>query len=157
MNGLYDAKLDKQPVLAITGLQYHDLVGTHTQQDVALDELFMDACVYNERVRDPPPHEGRPHLHVEDPICCGGLVLLQQRDSHVVNRNSGSRLSAERAVMRVSMEDHVCAVAVHDFGQPRSTHVRINFRGFPIDGRGYGRIMQYDHPFWSAQLRQRAF
>jgi len=38
VNGLYDAKLDKQPVLAITGLQYHDLVGTHTQQDVALDE-----------------------------------------------------------------------------------------------------------------------
>ena len=28
LNGLYDAKLDGQPVLAITGLQYHDLVGT---------------------------------------------------------------------------------------------------------------------------------
>src|SRR5581483_3752624 len=28
LNGLYDAKLDKQPVLAITGLQFHDLVGT---------------------------------------------------------------------------------------------------------------------------------
>ena len=50
LNGLYDAKLDKQPVLAITGLQYHDLVGTHTQQDVALDKVFMDVCVYNERV-----------------------------------------------------------------------------------------------------------
>ena len=41
LNGLYDAKLDKQPVLAITGLQFHDLIGTHTQQDVALDKLFM--------------------------------------------------------------------------------------------------------------------
>jgi pyruvate dehydrogenase (quinone) len=37
-------------VLAITGLQFHDLIGTHTQQDVALDKLFMDVCVYNERV-----------------------------------------------------------------------------------------------------------
>lgn len=50
LNGLYDAKLDGQPVLAITGLQFHDLIGTHTQQDVALDKLFMDVCVYNERV-----------------------------------------------------------------------------------------------------------
>src|SRR5256885_12841051 len=50
LNGLYDAKLDGQPVLALTGLQYHDLVGTHTQQDVALDRLFMDVSVYNERI-----------------------------------------------------------------------------------------------------------
>jgi pyruvate dehydrogenase (quinone)/pyruvate oxidase len=50
LNGLYDAKLDGQPVLAITGLQFHDLVGTSTQQDVALDKLFMDVAVYNERV-----------------------------------------------------------------------------------------------------------
>jgi pyruvate dehydrogenase (quinone) len=50
LNGLYDAKLDSQPVIAITGLQFHDLVGTHTQQDVELDKLFMDVCVYNERI-----------------------------------------------------------------------------------------------------------
>ena len=53
LNGLYDAKLDHHPVLAITGLQFHDLIGTHTQQDVALDKLFMDVCVYNERVMGP--------------------------------------------------------------------------------------------------------
>src|ERR1700760_1799291 len=40
LNGLYDAKLDSQPVLAITGLQYHDLLHTHQQQDVNLDRLF---------------------------------------------------------------------------------------------------------------------
>src|SRR5881409_4255598 len=33
LNGLYDAKLDRQPVLAITGMAYHDLVHTFTQQD----------------------------------------------------------------------------------------------------------------------------
>jgi pyruvate dehydrogenase (quinone)/pyruvate oxidase len=41
LNGLYDAKLDGQPVLAITGLQFHDLVETFTQQDVELDKLFI--------------------------------------------------------------------------------------------------------------------
>ncbi len=50
LNGLYDAKLDGQPVLAITGLQFHDLVGTHTQQDVALDKLFQDVALYSERI-----------------------------------------------------------------------------------------------------------
>ena len=50
LNGLYDAKLDGQPVLAITGLQFHDLLHTWTQQDVELDKLFMDVAVYNARV-----------------------------------------------------------------------------------------------------------
>ncbi len=50
LNGLYDAKMDGQPVVAITGLQFHDLIGTHTQQDVELDKLFMDVAVYNQRV-----------------------------------------------------------------------------------------------------------
>jgi pyruvate dehydrogenase (quinone)/pyruvate oxidase len=50
LNGLYDAKMDGAPVLAITGLQFHDLVGTFTQQDVELDKLFMDVCVYNARI-----------------------------------------------------------------------------------------------------------
>src|SRR5476649_676876 len=40
LNGLYDAKLDGQPVLAITGMQFHDLTGTFTQQDVEVDKLF---------------------------------------------------------------------------------------------------------------------
>jgi pyruvate dehydrogenase (quinone)/pyruvate oxidase len=53
LNGLYDAKLDGQPVLAITGLQFHDLLDTFTQQDVELDKLFMDVCVYNARVMGP--------------------------------------------------------------------------------------------------------
>src|SRR5919202_2325943 len=50
LNGLYDAKLDGQPVLAITGLQYHDLINTYTQQDVELDKLFIDVALYNERI-----------------------------------------------------------------------------------------------------------
>src|SRR5438552_6687251 len=37
LNGLYDAKLDQAPVLALTGMTYHDLIGTHYQQDVNLD------------------------------------------------------------------------------------------------------------------------
>jgi len=53
LNGLYDAKMDGQPVLAITGLQFHDLIGTYTQQDVALDRLYIDVATYNERIMGP--------------------------------------------------------------------------------------------------------
>src|SRR6059058_4425735 len=53
LNGLYDAKMDGQPVLAITGLQFHDLLDTHSQQDVELDKLFMDVTVYNARAMGP--------------------------------------------------------------------------------------------------------
>src|SRR6478672_11195960 len=37
LNGLYDAKFDGAPVLAITGMHYHDLLDTHAQQDIDLD------------------------------------------------------------------------------------------------------------------------
>ena len=52
LNGLYDAKLDQVPVLAITGMTFHDLVHTFSQQDVELDKLFMDVSVYNSRIMD---------------------------------------------------------------------------------------------------------
>ena len=53
LNGLYDAKCDGQPVLAVTGHTFHDLIGTHYQQDVDLDKLFMDVSEYNERIMGP--------------------------------------------------------------------------------------------------------
>src|SRR3954452_5806593 len=53
LNGLYDAKCDGQPVLAITGHTFHDLIGTQYQQDVDLEKLFMDVAAYNQRVMGP--------------------------------------------------------------------------------------------------------
>src|SRR4051795_10312412 len=53
LNGLYDAKIDGAPVLAITGHTFHDLIGTNYQQDVDLDKLFEDVAEYNERVMGP--------------------------------------------------------------------------------------------------------
>jgi pyruvate dehydrogenase (quinone) len=50
LNGLYDAKLDGAPVLAITGQTFHDLLGTRYQQEVDLLSLFKDVSVYNQQV-----------------------------------------------------------------------------------------------------------
>jgi pyruvate dehydrogenase (quinone) len=48
INGLYDAKMDGAPVLAITGQTYHDLKGTRYQQEVDLLAAFKDVAIYNE-------------------------------------------------------------------------------------------------------------
>src|SRR5947209_9291793 len=53
LNGLYDAKMDGQPVLALTGHHYHDLIDTHAQQDIDLDRVFSDVSVYSTRVMGP--------------------------------------------------------------------------------------------------------
>ena len=53
LNGLYDAKFDGAPVLAITGHHYHDLIDTHAQQDIDLDRVFMDVAEYSARVMGP--------------------------------------------------------------------------------------------------------
>jgi pyruvate oxidase len=50
LNGLYDAKLDRAPVLAIAGQVETDLMGTDYFQEVNLDRLFDDVAVYNQRI-----------------------------------------------------------------------------------------------------------
>src|SRR3954447_8591216 len=44
LNGLYDAKLDHQPVVAIVGQQKRMSLGGHYQQEVDLQVLFKDVC-----------------------------------------------------------------------------------------------------------------
>ncbi len=53
LNGLYDAKLDHQPVLAVTELLPTRLLGTRFQQEVSLDRLFADVADYNAKVHVP--------------------------------------------------------------------------------------------------------
>ncbi len=53
VNGLYDAKLDHAPVLAITGMQATSQLGTFFQQEVHLDRVFMDLAEYNAMVTVP--------------------------------------------------------------------------------------------------------
>ncbi|HTY57006.1 MAG TPA: thiamine pyrophosphate-dependent enzyme [Candidatus Binataceae bacterium] len=71
LNGLYDAKFDGAPVLAITGMHYHDLLCTHSQQDVELDKLYMDVAAYNARVMGPE--------HVENVVDLACRTALSYR------------------------------------------------------------------------------
>jgi len=57
LNGLYDAKLDGTPVVAITGRTYSDLMGSGYQQDVDQLQLFSDVSVYNNIINKPEQAE----------------------------------------------------------------------------------------------------
>jgi pyruvate dehydrogenase (quinone) len=48
LTGLYDAKLDRQPVLAVVGQQARTALGSDFQQEVDLAQLFADVCAYVE-------------------------------------------------------------------------------------------------------------
>jgi pyruvate dehydrogenase (quinone) len=53
LNGLYDAKADQAPVLAITGLQYSDVTATHFQQDFDTVRLMGEVAPFSERIMQP--------------------------------------------------------------------------------------------------------
>jgi pyruvate dehydrogenase (quinone) len=53
LNGLYDAKLDHVPVLAITGMQETSVLGSHYQQEVHTTQLYQDVAAYNLMVTNP--------------------------------------------------------------------------------------------------------
>jgi thiamine pyrophosphate-dependent acetolactate synthase large subunit-like protein len=71
LNGLYDAKFDRAPVIAVTGLPYHDLMDTFTQQDVDHSKLFADVAVYTTRIMSA--------AHVENTVTLACRSALAQR------------------------------------------------------------------------------
>jgi pyruvate dehydrogenase (quinone)/pyruvate oxidase len=76
LNGLYDAKMDGAPVLAITGMPFHDLIGTFAQQDVETDKLFQDVALYNQRIM------GKGHVENVAELACR-TALAFRGVSHV--------------------------------------------------------------------------
>jgi len=76
LNGLYDAKMDSQPVLALTGMHYHDLIGTLAQQDVELDKLYENVAVFNERVMSPSHVENLADLACRTAISYRGVAHI---------------------------------------------------------------------------------
>jgi pyruvate dehydrogenase (quinone)/pyruvate oxidase len=102
LNGVYDAKLDNQPVLAITGAQHHDLIETYTQQDVALDKLFMDATAYSARVMGP--------AHVQDVVeqACRTALAYRQPTHVMIPVDFQSQPVKDRSERNVA--DHVSNV-----------------------------------------------
>ncbi len=63
-NGLLDARLEGVPLLAVTGMTYHDLIGTHYLQDFDTDYLYSNLAAYNQRIMSPE------HIHNVLDLAC---------------------------------------------------------------------------------------
>jgi pyruvate dehydrogenase (quinone) len=113
LNGLYDAKLDGQPVVAITGHHYHDLIDTHAQQDVNLDRLFMDVAVYNTRVMGAAHVEQVTNLACRTALSRRGVAhlnfpvdLQEQQSGEHSKRNIPGHSSDVYAATPVAPNEH---------------------------------------------------
>jgi len=73
LNGLYDAKLDHQPVLAITGMQETSLLGTGYQQEVHLEKLYADVAEYDVMITNPQQVETVVDLAVRTALTRRGV------------------------------------------------------------------------------------
>ncbi|WP_225732008.1 MULTISPECIES: thiamine pyrophosphate-dependent enzyme [unclassified Nocardia] len=76
MNGMLDAKVEQAPLLAITGMTYHDLIGTSYLQDINTDYVMNDLAVYNARIMGP-----QHVLNVTDYAC--RTALTQRGPAHL--------------------------------------------------------------------------
>ena len=102
LNGLYDAKLDGAPVVAVTGMQFSDLIQTKGQQDVELDKLFMDVAVYNARVMSAAHVENVAELACRTAISYHGV-------SHITIPVDVQEMEVEERSKR-NVADHVSDV-----------------------------------------------
>ena len=118
LNGLYDAKMDGQPVLAITGLPFHDLNDTFTQQDVALDRLFMDVCAYNTRIMGPS--------HVENVVELACRTALGYRKvAHIAFPVDVQDMKADRKqASKRNVEGHTSDVRARSARLPDEAELR---------------------------------
>jgi pyruvate dehydrogenase (quinone)/pyruvate oxidase len=125
LNGLYDAKLDGQPVLAITGHHFHDLIDTFAQQDVDLDRVFQDVALYTTRVMGKNHVESVTNLACRTALSYRGVahinfpVDLQEQEAEKGSKRAlpghSSKTWARRAVLP-SAEDLARAAAVLNAG-----------------------------------------
>ena len=119
LNGLYDAKLDGQPAVAITGMPYHDLIDTLTQQDVELDKLFADVAIYNQRIMGPTHVENVANLACRSALAYRGW------------RTSPSRSIQEKEVGGDRAEAHIPGSASDAFARSDSCLPKMRCGGRP--------------------------
>jgi pyruvate dehydrogenase (quinone)/pyruvate oxidase len=111
--------MDGQPVLAITGHHYHDLIDTFAQQDIDLDRVFQDACVYSTRVM------GADHVENVTNLACR-MALGYRGAAHInfpVDLQDQKPSRSMRSARNVP--HHVSAVAGRRIGLPAETDLDL--------------------------------
>lgn len=125
MNGLYDARIDQAPVVAITGMTYHDVIGTHYLQDINHDLVLNDPCVYSQRimgeahvipavdmaVRSAIGHRGPAALAIPIDIQSGDAVTGDRSIKNIEGHSAVAALDGRRLPPRERIEQAAGALS----------------------------------------------
>ena len=117
LNGLYDAKMDHQPVVAIVGQSATTAIGSQYQQEVDLQSLFKDVASEYRHDRLQPRRRAalhRPGVPHRAGPAVGHLLDLSQGHPGGVGRARAA------AGARPRPQRHRLPGAVHDPAAPRS-------------------------------------
>jgi pyruvate dehydrogenase (quinone) len=106
MNGLYDARIDQSPVVAITGMTYHDVIGTHYLQDINHDFALNDACVYSQRIMGEAHVVPVVDMAVRSAIAQRGPAAI----AFPIDIQSGEAVTGDRSIKNI--EGHTAVTAI---------------------------------------------
>lgn len=166
LNGLYDAKKDSAPVLAITGQVPRSEVGSDYHQEVNLDALFSDVCVFNQTLNsvDQLPRliqqavetalSRRGVAHLSIPADLGAASVEQPNELMPITRNIGESTPSLDEVRRAAeLLDNAKSVAILcGCGCRDATTELLTLAErlqAPIVHALRGKdLVAYDHPLW---------
>jgi pyruvate dehydrogenase (quinone) len=117
LNGLYDAKFDGAPVLAITGMPFHDLIDTYTQQDVNTDRLFADVAAYSTRIMGPT------HVESVADLACR-TALSYHTVAHIAFPVDIQEMETKRDGSRRNVPHHTSDVIARSARLPADEEIR---------------------------------
>ncbi|WP_240376703.1 pyruvate oxidase [Bacillus piscicola] len=110
LNGLYDAKADHAPVLAIVGQVHSDQVGTSAFQEVNLEQMFEDVAVFNKRAETEAQLPDMLNQAIREAYAHKGVsVLIVPDDLFAKKQKEFDRLTANHYYQPeiVSKESHI--------------------------------------------------
>jgi len=99
LNGLYDAKMDHAPVIAITGQVATEFIGTEYHQEVDLQRLFSDVAEYSQTVMT---EDQLPALMLE--ACKAALAAPGVAHISIPNDVAGRDMKPERCDYSIGSE-----------------------------------------------------
>src|SRR6185312_13109179 len=117
MNGLYDARIDQAPVVAITGMTYHDVIGTHYLRDINHDYALNDACVYSQRIMGEAHVLNVVDMAVRSAIAQRGPAAI----AFPIDIQSGEAVTGDRSIKNI--EGHLAVTAMD--GKRLPPHERL--------------------------------
>jgi pyruvate dehydrogenase (quinone)/pyruvate oxidase len=122
MNGLYDARIDQAPVVAITGMTYHDVIGTHYLQDINHDFALQDPCVYSQRIMGEAHVLNVVDMAVRSAIAQRGPAAI----AFPIDIQSGEAVTGDRSIKNI--EGHSAVTALDSRRLPPSERLEMAAR-----------------------------